>query len=226
MSEPEVLAFDLYGTLVDPIGISASLAAMTDTATGSRIASLWRQRQLEYAFRLAAMRRYQDFRWVTERALDDALTVLAVELNATERSSLIDGYDNLQPFPDVKSGLEQLAVQHRLVVLSNGSPAMIAACLANSGLSSLVESYVSVDEVRTFKPAPAVYEHASARIGRPIGDIRLVSSNPFDVIGSKVAGMRNAWVDRAGGVFDSIGPLPDIHVADLGGLGRAMVARD
>jgi 2-haloacid dehalogenase len=35
--------------------------------------------------------------------------------------------------------------------------------------------------------------------------VRLVSSNPFDDIGAEAAGMRAAWVDRSGGLFDTLG---------------------
>ena len=31
-----------------------------------------------------------------------------------------------------------------------------------------------------------------------MGDIWLVSGNPFDVVGAKAMGMKAAWVDRAG----------------------------
>ena len=69
----EVLAFDLYGTLVDPIAISSELSRLLGDRDGREVARLWRLKQLEYSFRLTAMGRYEDFRWVTSRALDFAL---------------------------------------------------------------------------------------------------------------------------------------------------------
>ena len=60
MPEPEALAFDVYGTLVDPIGISEQLEEhLSDVAL--RVAEVWRQKQLEYTFRLTCMERYEDF---------------------------------------------------------------------------------------------------------------------------------------------------------------------
>ena len=39
-----------------------------------------------------------------------------------------------------------------------------------------------------------------------MGSIWLVSSNPFDVVGAKNAGMKAAWVDRSGkGWVDGLG---------------------
>ena len=59
----EVLAFDLYGTLVDPIAVSGELDRVLGESDGREAARLWRLKQLEYSFRLTAMGRYQDFAW-------------------------------------------------------------------------------------------------------------------------------------------------------------------
>jgi FMN phosphatase YigB (HAD superfamily) len=76
----EVLAFDLYGTLVDPLALSRELGQVLGDSDGREAARLWRLKQLEYSFRLTAMSRYQDFRWVTSRVLDFALASLAARL--------------------------------------------------------------------------------------------------------------------------------------------------
>src|ERR1700757_5223481 len=51
----EGLAFDLYGTLVDPIAIASELGQLLGDAVGREVAGLWRLKQLEYSFRLTAM---------------------------------------------------------------------------------------------------------------------------------------------------------------------------
>jgi 2-haloacid dehalogenase len=58
----EVLAFDLYGTLVDPNAISTELDQVLGDSNGHETARLWRLKQLEYSFRLTAMGHYEDFR--------------------------------------------------------------------------------------------------------------------------------------------------------------------
>lgn len=68
MDGREVLAFDLYGTLVDPVAISSELGRVLGEADSAEAARLWRGKQLEYSFRLTAMGRYEDFGWVTARA--------------------------------------------------------------------------------------------------------------------------------------------------------------
>ena len=87
MTDRKVLAFDLYGTLVDPIAISGELDQMAGGSGGREVARLWRLKQLEYSFRLTAMGQYEDFRWVTSRALDFALDSVGAEPKLTRRRS-------------------------------------------------------------------------------------------------------------------------------------------
>jgi 2-haloacid dehalogenase len=219
----EVLAFDLYGTLVDPVGISSELGQVLGDSDGREAARLWRLKQLEYSFRLTAMGHYEDFRWVTARALDFALASLGVSLPAGQPQRLIELYDHLRPFPDAVPALRALAERgYVLAVLSNGSPDMIRNCLENSGLAEFLGQRISVDEVRMFKPAPVVYRHAAERLAVPIGQIRLVTCNAFDSVGATAAGMRTAWVNRSAAPFDTIGAHPDLTVPALDRLAAAL----
>ena len=102
-----------------------------------------------------------------------------------------------------------------MIVFSNGSPRMLDRILDAAGLRPYFEGYVSVDEVRRYKPAPQTYRRAAERLGRPIGEVRLVSANPFDDIGAEAAGMRATWVDRSGGLFDTLRPPPQLVVRSL-----------
>ena len=215
MAGPEALAFDLYGTLVDPIRIWTRLEqSVPDKAL--RIAEVWRHKQLEYTFRLTAMEQYEDFEQVTRKALDYALAAAGHELTADQRDALLAQYDDLERFPDVELGLTRLQQRgHTMVVFSNGSPRMLDAVMDAAGLRPYFEAYVSVDEVRQYKPAPATYRLAAERLARPIGEVRLVSANPFDDIGAEAAGMRAAWVDRSGGLFDTLRPPPQLVVRSL-----------
>jgi 2-haloacid dehalogenase len=212
---PETLAFDLYGTLVDPLRIAHELERSLGSAA-QRTAELWRMKQLEYTFRLTAMQRYEDFEQVTAKALDFALAMVGVELSAGDRRRALAAYDDLDPFPDTAGGLRMVHdAGYPMVVLSNGSPRMVQAAVRSAGLESLFEELISVDEVHTYKPSPLVYQHAAGRLGRAIGEIRLISSNPFDVIGATTVGMQVAWLDRAGAIFDTLGPPPAMTLSSL-----------
>ena len=219
----EVLAFDLYGTLVDPIAIAGELGRLLGDADGREAAGLWRSKQLEYSFRLTAMGRYEDFRWVTARALDFALASVGGRLPDGQAERLVGLYDHLRPFPDAVPALLALAdLKYELAVLSNGTPAMIANCLGNSGLAEFFGQRISVDEVRAFKPSPVVYRHAAERLSVTAGQVRLVTSNAFDCVGASAAGMRTVWVNRSAAPFDTIGAQPDLTVPALDRLPAAL----
>jgi 2-haloacid dehalogenase len=211
----EVLAFDVYGTLVDPLRLWTRLAAYA-TDTAQQIALLWRQKQLEFSFRLAAMGRYRPFDEVTALALDYALAETATSLSDADRRTLLQQYHSLDPFPDTIGALRALQQSGRtLAVFSNGNPAMLDPLLDTTGLRPLFHHVISVDEAQTYKPAPRVYRHAAERLGVPVSQVLLVSSNPFDIIGAQAVGMQAAWVNRAHSRFDGLGPIPPLVVATL-----------
>ncbi len=215
MSAVEALAFDMYGTLVDPLRIWKQLERFLPREA-QRIAELWRQKQLEYTFRLTAMERYEDFEQVTRKALDYALAAVGCDLDRQQKDSLMAQYNDLERFADVEPGLQRLKeAGYRMVVFSNGSPAMLTSIMKAAGLYAYCDGFVSVDEVRVYKPSPQVYRHVANRLGRPIETVRLISSNPFDVIGAEAAGMQASWVNRSGGVFDTLAPPPHSVVRSL-----------
>lgn len=206
----------MYATLVDPIRIWKQLELHVPGEEALKIAQVWRQKQLEFTFRLNTMERYEDFEWVTRRSLDHALEDSSRELGASAKEALIAQYNDLERFPDVHDGLTALkASGHTMIVFSNGSPRMLEAVMDAAGLNQYFEGFVSIDEIQVYKPSPRTYRHVAERLGRPIDEVRLVSSNPFDDIGAEAAGMRAAWVDRSGGPFCQLGRRPDIVVGSL-----------
>ncbi len=224
MPAPEALAFDMYGTLVDPVRIWKKLEHAIP-AEAVRVAEVWRQKQLEYTFRLTAMERYEDFEQVTRKALDYALAAAKQELTAAQKDELMAQYNDLERFSDVEPGLQRLQeAGHPMMVFSNGSPSMLTAIMQAANLNPYFSGFVSVDDIKVFKPSPQVYQLAANRLARPIGEVRLISSNPFDIIGANSAGMQAAWIDRSGGLFDTLGSHPDLVVHSLMELANALTA--
>ena len=210
------LGFDVYGTLVDPLAMAEPLRALVGEQA-DRFAKLWRSKQLEYSFRRGLMRRYVDFDVCTRQALRFTQQTLRCELPESDRDRLLEAYLYLPLFPEVAASLTALKAQgHRLVAFSNGVEASIRALLANASVLPYLEDVVSVDDLRTFKPDPAVYEYLVRRTGRAPAETWLVSSNAWDVIGAKAAGLRAAWVKRQpGAVFDPWEVEPDVVVSGL-----------
>lgn len=220
---PQTLAFDVYGTLIDPNGVVATLR----TALGDRaqaVSDTWRQKQLEYAFRRGLMRRYASFAVCTDDALRYACEVHGVELTDEQRSRVLQTYRSLPAFDDVQEALPELeAGGHRLFAFSNGTADAVEGLLEGAGIRSRFAGTVSVDAVQSFKPDPAVYAHFLSVTGARAEEAWLISGNPFDVIGARAAGMHGAWVKRsANAVFDPWGIEPTVTVTGLGQLAAAL----
>lgn len=216
MEKIYALGFDVYGTLVDPLALADPLQALVgDQAV--QFANLWRFKQLEYAFRRGLMRRYADFDACTRQALVYTQRALRCQLPESDQDRLLEAYLYLPMFPEVPAGLAALQAQgHQRIAFSNGVEASIRALLANVGLLPFVDDVVSVDDLRTFKPDPEVYAYLARRTGRPVAETWLVSSNAWDVIGAKAAGLRAVWVQRrADVVFDPWDVEPDLVVSRL-----------
>jgi 2-haloacid dehalogenase len=210
------IAFDVYGTLVNPLAIAGHLEPLVGDVAG-RFAELWRTKQLEYSFRRGLMRAYRPFSLCSWESLRYTEKTFGVDLSQQSRAALMQRYKNLPPFPDAALGLTALkSAGHYLAAFSNGEADVVRSLLENTKLLPLLDEVVSADEVRTFKPDPALYEHAVRRLGSSADLFWLVSSNPFDVIGATSAGLRTAWVKRdPNAVLDPWGVEPDLVVSGL-----------
>ncbi|HUY98729.1 MAG TPA: haloacid dehalogenase type II [Thermomicrobiaceae bacterium] len=208
----EAIVFDLYGTLLDVEGLEATVQQALPGVGG--LVRLWRAKQLEYAFIRTLACRYIDFWAVTGDALDDACARLALTLDPAARDHLMDGWNRLEPFPDVVPALDALSVRP-LAVLSNGSPTMLERALTAGGLRSRFGHVLSTDLVQRFKPDPAVYALAPGHLMVPARRLLFVSGNGFDVAGAGQFGMRVARLDRAGTPLDRLGVEPDMTLRSL-----------
>lgn len=213
------LAFDVYGTLIDPFGISERLEAIAGDQARP-LAQLWRDKQIEYLFRRALGRDYQPFSVCTRQALEYALRQLQIGMSAADRETLLGQYCELPAYAEVPESLRQLKRAGFLnYAFSNGEPEDLARLLAHAELDASLEGIVSVHDVCSFKPDPAVYEHFNEVTGTAATDTWLISGNPFDVIGGHMAGWKTVWVKRSPAAqFDPWGVEPDAIVADTSGL--------
>ncbi len=213
------LAFDVYGTLIDPFGISEALQAIAGEETPA-FAQMWRDKQIEYLFRRGLGRDYRPFSVCTRQALDYTALRLQVDLSAGDKRELLARYRELPAYEEVAGALRKLKdAGCRNYAFSNGEPDDLACLLAHAGLDAVLEGIVSVHDVQSFKPDPAVYRHFLEQTGATKRETWLVSGNPFDVIGAHMAGWRTAWVKRdPTAVFDPWDIEPKAVIADINEL--------
>src|SRR5215468_2577745 len=95
----KLLAFDLYGTLLDVSGLASRLEPFVG-AQAAELLARWRKRQLERTWTLA----YEPFDAVTEHALEDVAPYIAPDL----RSHMCATWLKLPAHPDAAEALRTL----------------------------------------------------------------------------------------------------------------------
>lgn len=203
------LAFDIYGTLINPYAIGTQLEELLGSQA-SAFNQLWRDKQLEYSFRQAAMKEFHHFTQCTRMALDYTDTVLQTQLSTEAKSCLLAAYRELPAYDAVPATLQQLRNQGiEIVAFSNGAHADLLALFQQAQIIDHFDQIISVDEVGTFKPAPEVYALLAEKSNSPQSETYLISTNTFDVIGARAAGLPAIWLHRnPAAVMDPFGYSP------------------
>ena len=205
--------FDAYGTLFDVYSVGA-LAEELFPGHGAALASLWRDKQIEYTRLVTTSNdgvHYLPFWELTRAGLRYACKRLTLALTAESETQLMAQYRQLSAFPenlDVLRGLKQRGIATG--ILSNGDPAMLQAAVESAGLARLLDHVLSVDAIRKYKTHPAAYALGEQATGLVASEIGFVSSNSWDALAATWYGYRTLWVNRYQLPFEEIGP-PPIH---------------
>ena len=215
--KPAIYVFDAYGTLFD---VHSAVARHRDAigAQADRVSEIWRAKQLEYTWTRTMMGAYRDFRALTEEALDFAAGRCG-GISPDIRARLLEAYERLDAFPDVKPALAALKQSGaRTAILSNGTPSMLANAMESAGIAPLIDACLSVDPLRAFKTTPAVYALVTEKFGCAPADVSFQSSNRWDLAAAVKFGFRGVWINRTGQP-DEYSDLPPARVLpDLAGL--------
>lgn len=211
--------FDAYGTLFD-VHAAVRRHAGDVGPDGQLFSDVWRSKQLEYSWVRALMGTdsYQDFWQLTEQALDYSFWRVP-SVSPKLREKLLEAYWKLDCYPEVPVVLKGLKAQGaRIAILSNGSPKMLAAAVKNSALDNIIDDVFSVDEVKTFKTAPPVYELVTTNYRLYPEAVSFQSSNRWDVAGATKFGFRTVWINRANQPDEYADCGPSLILPSLNGL--------
>jgi 2-haloacid dehalogenase len=215
--------FDAYGTLFD-INAAAKRHAAALGEGWTEVSATWRRKQLEYSWLRSLMGDYADFWQVTREALLYALAAHGHEDNGLVEK-LMTSYRTLESYPDATSTLAWMKhIGLKIIILSNGTQAMLADAIAASHLDRLVDGVLSVGAVGIYKPHPRVYQLAVDRLGIAKGRICFVSSNGWDAAGAAHYGFRTVWINRNDDPRERLPAAPEIEITALAEL-QPLIAR-
>ena len=210
----KVLAFDVYGTLIDTTNTRILLSEFA----GDRaefMTEMWRNKQLEYSFRQSAMGFYKGFSFCTQTALDYTCKYYDVVLSDEQKQALLESYNKLPVFSDTIDSLKELSNIDKYV-FSNGEFDVLQKLLKHNVIDHYFKEIISVEETHNFKPSGEVYSHLQSICKLEKENIYLVSSNPFDIIGATYYGLKSIWIKRSDKtIFDEWGIHPTHTIESL-----------
>ena len=220
LSLVHTLTFDLLGTILDLGGshaprLEAFLKSKNSELTPDQLWARWRYRQ--------RVEQYQDNQFYAghygyldsaRRALLYALRASEVPFDAREVDRIMEGWQELSPFPDAVRGLQRLRNKFKLIVLSNGEKDFLAHLVKNR-VRHAFDGVISAQEVGVFKPQPQVYRYAARVLKAEPCELLMVSAHSFDVVGARVSGYRGAYVNRYDLPFDETPYRYDVEASDF-----------
>src|SRR5512140_915352 len=197
IAPPKVLAFDVFGTVVDWHGsIAREVDAMKLGVSGSEFALAWR------AGYQPAMRRVMagELGWTLiddlhRMILDELLVRFRITgLDEAAKKHLNKVWHRLDPWPDSAPGLARLKSRFMICTLSNGNIGLLADMAKRGGLPW--DCILSAEVFRAYKPDPAPYLGVARVFDVAPGEVMLVAAHHDDLAGARACGLRTAYIER------------------------------
>lgn len=219
------LTFDIIGTVVDAYdgpahGVAPLNAKYDVSVNGAAFAS---GSLTGYSQGVAQVR--SSGSWVSpDTILQNATSAnLPIAQLGVEANTAINDFFNLRytlpRWPDALSGMAALHQHYTLAILSNMSLATRATLRAHAHL--LIDTLLSAETARHYKPEPAVYDMAISSIGVSSSEILMVAAHNYDLNAARQQGLRTTFVVRpaelgpAGSPVNGLDPSFDFNATSL-----------
>ncbi len=194
---PQVLAFDVFGTVVDwHTGVAREVDALQLGMDGGEFARAWRSHYQP------AMRRVMsgELGWTR---LDELHRIMLEQtlrqfhitsLGEEQLRHLNKVWHRLDPWPDAVAGLTRLKARFTICTLSNGNIGLLTNMAKHGGLPW--DCVLSAEVFRAYKPSPDTYLGVARTFDLAPGQVMLVAAHQDDLAGARACGLQTAYVER------------------------------
>lgn len=216
MTKPKVLAFDVFGTVVDWHGtIAREAKQMMPAIDGEAFANAWRA---GYKPAMAEVRsgklgwtKIDDLHRII---LDRILPEFNVDLNEQQKQHLNLVWHRLDAWPDTVSGLTRLKSAYTIVTLSNGNLGLLANMAKQAALPW--DLILSAEVFRHYKPDPEAYHGVAEIFDVDPAEVMLVATHEDDLQAAQACGLQTAYIERATEFGKTkVKPVGDLSQFDL-----------
>ncbi|MFK7965435.1 MAG: haloacid dehalogenase type II [Burkholderiaceae bacterium] len=227
--KPVVLAFDVFGTVVDwHHSIAREVDALGLPVAGGEFANAWRARYQPSMQKV----RSGELPWTKiddlhRMNLDEVLEQLKIDsLDAAARDELNRAWHRLKPWPDTVEGLTKLKQRFTLCTLSNGNLGLLANMAKNGGLPW--DLILSAEVFRHYKPDPETYLGVCEVFAIEPPQMMMVAAHKNDLQAAAACGCQTAFIARPleFGAGETIDTSPesefDYNATDMIDLARQM----
>jgi 2-haloacid dehalogenase len=227
--ELKVIAFDVFGTVVDWYsGIAAEAERIVPGIDGSAFALAWRagyQPAMKSVMeRLAAGE--GGFTLLDELHMGILEGVLRdfgmSELDPARKRELNRAWHRLPAWPDAVEGLARLKRKYIVCTLSNGNIGLLTEMAKNAGLPW--DCVLSAEVFKAYKPDPRTYLGVAAVFDVPPSQVMLAAAHHDDLAAARTCGLRTGYIERPMEFGPQrpkdVSPRADntLHARDIGAL--------
>jgi 2-haloacid dehalogenase len=193
----KVLAFDIFGTVVDWHGsIAREVNAMGLGVDGGEFALAWR------AGYQPAMRRVMsgELGWTLiddlhRMILDEVLQKFQItHLSEPQKRHLNKVWHRLDAWPDSVAGLIRLKAKYTICSLSNGNLGLLTNMAKRAGLPW--DCVLSAEVFKAYKPDPRTYLGVAKVFDVMPAEAMLVAAHHDDLAAARGCGLHTAYIER------------------------------
>lgn len=202
--QPKVLAFDVFGTIVDWRSCIARESTVFLTRIGRpdvdaiAFTDAWRFRYLGVmrAFHESG-RAFVPLDVLHREMLEETLHASDIDPTTLDEALLDDwnrAWHRLDPWPDSVAGLTLLKSRFPIVTLSNGNIALMMEMARRAGLPW--DAILGAEVTKAYKPDPQAYLATAALLGIAPEQLCLVAAHHTDLAAARGCGLATAYIDR------------------------------
>lgn len=197
LSNIKVLAFDVFGTVVDWHGsLVKEIDALKCDIDSSEFALAWR------AGYMPAMQRVMsgELGWTLiddlhRMILDEILEQFNLTtLSEAQKRDLNKSWHRLDAWPDSVEGLTRLKSKYTICTLSNGNMGLLCNMAKKAGLPW--DCILSAEIFRKYKPDPGTYLGVANVFDVAPADVMLVAAHQNDLAAARSCGLNTTYIER------------------------------
>lgn len=196
LNPPVVLAFDVFGTVVDWYGsIRHEIEQALPDVDADAFTLAWRD---GYAPALRSVN--ESNRWVLldelhRQILDSVLNDFDKNsVSEQTRQTLTRAWHRLDAWPDSVSGMKRLKDHFTLCSLSNGNIGLLTNMAKNAGIPW--DCVLSAEVFKRYKPDPHTYLGVAKIFDLKPEQVMLVAAHQDDLDAAKACGLQTAFIER------------------------------